>query len=109
MSDFNSNGNQEKTKNTSNVSNEFRDFIQFKTMFFEILIPITYIAGMGGILLLTWDLVRHDFIIGGLIMLGLSMAWRLILEVFMVGFSILGVLREIRDRLPLPPEKTQGN
>ena len=76
------------------------DFFTFKFMILEVLCPILFILALLGLLGFSFNLMRMSFGLGMFCLVGGFLAVRIFFELIMVMFSILGTLRQIRDKLP---------
>ena len=86
-------------KNNDNA-NLLVDFFTFKFMVLEVILPCVFALCLIGLVCWSFNLMRYHFGMGFFCLIGGFLAIRIIFELIMVMFAILGTLRQIRDKLP---------
>ena len=89
---------------TEKAGLKLAEFLGFKYMLVEELAPILFILSMIGLIVWSFKMMRWHFGMGLMALIGGFLIVRIAFEVVVVAFSILGVLRQIRDRLPVKHE-----
>jgi len=86
--------------NQNKSGNLLADFFTFKFMILEVLAPIIFALALLGLIGFSFNLMRASFGMGMFCLVGGFLALRIVFELIMVMFSILGTLRQIRDKIP---------
>lgn len=90
------------------------EFLSFKYMLVEELGPLLFLVAVISLIVWSFKIMKYHFGMGLVSLVGGFLLVRISFEVVMVAFSILGVLRQIRDRLPVRqasatvPEQHEG-
>ena len=69
-------------------------------MILEVLAPLIFLLCLLGLLGISFNMMRMSFSMGFFCLVGGFLGLRIIFELIMVLFAILGTLRQIRDKLP---------
>ena len=75
------------------------DFFTFKMMLVEGLAPLLFFLAMIGLLVWSINMMRMHVGLGTLSLIGGFVVIRILSEMVMVFFGILGTLRQIRDEV----------